>query len=1001
MKKYKILLCVCMFLAVQPTSLFTPEALAASPEYKDISEAADWAKPAIQRASETGLVTGYVDSSYKPLTGISRAEVAAIMARALKLDVSAQPATGFKDVNPNAWYVPYIAAVEKAGLMTGVGKGKFEPDRHITREELAALWVQSTNLDVTGDGAPTPFKNWNTEKGTIDLETLGQDTALTYKDADKISGWAKPYIETVNRLGLMFNSSGEFEPSKETQRQELALAIMEFLPRYGQMSIGQIQGDTITADGTTYRVADSVKGLLRESNLEALRNETLRFETEGDVITKILYLSVGKNGSGKAAMLDCGGTTIEKLRIYDNKVTVKNAVVGDLVLPDPSTGSLNLEAVRITGNKMIKTDTGLWPEKQKEPVSEPAPQPSQPSQPSAGNASAGSGSSSGSGSGSGSGSSGSGSSGPVTAPGGAEPTAPAAVSGVEVTSADNVTTILNTQTLQMSAVITPADAADKRVTWSVFTGLDGDAAPVISDTGLLSIQGGSGSVLVKARSVSNPLIEGFKVIQVTAPAPTPAPDEEVAVLGITVSSEGDVDTITNAQTLQMNAHVLPANAANPAVAWSVSTLSGDASASINEQGLLSIAGGIGTVQVRATSVSNGTVYGTKDIAITAPAVEVLGIVVRSAGNVSSMTNAQTLQMSTTFIPADATDQRYTWSVSAVDGNVMARIGANGVLSIDGGTGTVRVKAVSLANSSVYGYKDIQVTAATVWVNGIQVRSAGDITSIMNTQTLQMSAEVLPENATDKRVNWSVSSLSAGVVASINENGLLSIIGGAGTVRVTATSVNNSLVSGKMDITVTDPHVGVTGVTVRSEGDVDTINNTDTVQLFATILPDNATDKRYTWYVSTRLGDIGGEVGDDDILRITRGTYGILRATATSVDNGNAQGYTEFLVNDPQITDITLTSEGGVTSIANDQTLKMIATLTAPPESYRGEIWSVETLSGDVSAEIDYMDNLKINSGTGTVRVKVVSVGNRTVQDTMDITVTDSLGPGIPGGFSDF
>lgn len=45
----------------------------------------------------------------------------------------------FDDVAPDAWYADDVEYCFKAGLLNGVGDGKFEPNRPVTRAEMAAI----------------------------------------------------------------------------------------------------------------------------------------------------------------------------------------------------------------------------------------------------------------------------------------------------------------------------------------------------------------------------------------------------------------------------------------------------------------------------------------------------------------------------------------------------------------------------------------------------------------------------------------------------------------------------------------------------------------------------------------------------------------------------------------------------------------------------------------------------------------------------------------------
>lgn len=85
------------------------------------------------------------------------------------------------------------------------------------------------------------------------------------------------------------------------------------------------------------------------------------------------------------------------------------------------------------------------------------------------------------------------------------------------------------------------------------------------------------------------------------------------------------------------------------------------------------------------------------------------------------------------------------------------------------------------------------------VASIHVSSEGGATSVRKGNTLQMYAEVLPENATDKSVSWTVEKGTGD--AAITPDGLLKG-SAAGTITVRATANDGSGVSGTMDITVT-------------------------------------------------------------------------------------------------------------------------------------------------------------------------------------------------------
>jgi Bacterial Ig-like domain (group 2) len=86
-----------------------------------------------------------------------------------------------------------------------------------------------------------------------------------------------------------------------------------------------------------------------------------------------------------------------------------------------------------------------------------------------------------------------------------------------------------------------------------------------------------------------------------------------------------------------------------------------------------------------------------------------------------------------------------------------------------------------------------------WVTSIAVTGTGNVTTVVDGATLQMLAAVLPVNATDSTVTWSV--VNGTGTATISVGGLLTATG-AGLVTVIATANDASGVTGSLVITIT-------------------------------------------------------------------------------------------------------------------------------------------------------------------------------------------------------
>ena len=117
-----------------------------------------------------------------------------------------------------------------------------------------------------------------------------------------------------------------------------------------------------------------------------------------------------------------------------------------------------------------------------------------------------------------------------------------------------------------------------------------------------------------------------------------------------------------------------------------------------------------------------------------------------------------------------------------------------ITEIFGTAGTWTIKVKSNDNPSVYGTLNITVNA--IPVTSISVTGAS--ATVEEESTLQLTADVLPNNATTQTVTWSSNHED---IATVNQNGLVTGVS-AGEARITATATDGSAVYGYIDITVT-------------------------------------------------------------------------------------------------------------------------------------------------------------------------------------------------------
>lgn len=100
------------------------------------------ATPKLNTSDHFAYVQGYPNGTVKPAGNITRAETAAILFRLMddasrKTYYSTK--SGFHDVASGSWYNTYVATLNNAGVITDSSNGYFRPNEAITRAELAAM----------------------------------------------------------------------------------------------------------------------------------------------------------------------------------------------------------------------------------------------------------------------------------------------------------------------------------------------------------------------------------------------------------------------------------------------------------------------------------------------------------------------------------------------------------------------------------------------------------------------------------------------------------------------------------------------------------------------------------------------------------------------------------------------------------------------------------------------------------------------------------------------
>ena len=515
-------------------------------------------------------------------------------------------------------------------------------------------------------------------------------------------------------------------------------------------------------------------------------------------------------------------------------------------------------------------------------------------------------------------------------------------SGVTATCWVNVTDIkvtgitLNKTTLniktgateQLTAKVQPTDATNSKVTWSS----NEPTVAEVDQTGMITAKKeGSAVITVKAQDGSGK----------TATCQVNVTD--IKVSGITLSASTLAMQTEDVKQLSVT-NITPANATNKALKWeSKNTWV----ATVDESGNVT-AKNPGEATITVTAADNGGAQATCKVTVTertAPVIKVTQIQLSQTR--ASLNEGKELQLTATVLPANATNQSLTWS-SSVEG--VATVDATGkVTAIKAGT-TV-ITATAKDDSGISASCTVQVTVPTVKVTGITLNKT--TASVVKGKTVALTATVTPDTATDKTIKWTTSNKN---VATVSTDGVVTAKA-AGTATITATAADDSGVKATCKITVTNPVIKVTKVTLNKT--TASVVKGKTLTLTATVTPTNATNKNVTWKSSnTKIVTVDG---NGKVTAVAAGTATI---TCTAKADKSKSATCKITVTNPAVKVTKLRMNKTSVDLLKGKTVQLKVTVTPSNATNKAVTWT--------------SSNKKIATVTSNGLVKAVRTGTVTI-----------------------
>ena len=180
--------------------------------FTDVPGEDNWAHAGIDYCVANGLMSGIGNNLFGPKLTTTRAQIVQILYN-LEGEPKVSGTTPFTDLTQD-WYQDAVLWAYQTGVVAGTSSTTFEPDRPVTREQIAVILMEYMTRVLKLERTWTP----------ADLST--------FPDAGSVSDWAKDAMADAVGLGLISGASNGgqtlLEPQGSATREQVATILMEF-----------------------------------------------------------------------------------------------------------------------------------------------------------------------------------------------------------------------------------------------------------------------------------------------------------------------------------------------------------------------------------------------------------------------------------------------------------------------------------------------------------------------------------------------------------------------------------------------------------------------------------------------------------------------------------------------------------------------------------------------------------------------------------------------------
>ncbi len=164
----------------------------------------DWAKSYIEGFTEKGIISGVGDGKFEPGRAVTRAEFLKILLSAFDIPVTTGNTVNFADVRMEHWYYDVVSAGVAAGIVHGVSETEFLPEQTVSRQDMAVMLSKALHYQ----GKHLPEGNGS------------------FVDAGDIAPYAVPAVNELTNAGIIHGyDDGTYKPYASATRAEAVVLV--------------------------------------------------------------------------------------------------------------------------------------------------------------------------------------------------------------------------------------------------------------------------------------------------------------------------------------------------------------------------------------------------------------------------------------------------------------------------------------------------------------------------------------------------------------------------------------------------------------------------------------------------------------------------------------------------------------------------------------------------------------------------------------------------------